>query len=191
LIVLYIIAGLILLLVLAFLLLRASLTALYAEGGLKIWIQIFFVKIMLYPEKKDRAYITTKKTDKEAPEAKKGGSYEQLTKGLPILKDILGKLKRKLIIDELIIWFLSAAEDPAAAALGFGAASAGAGILNALIDNHFEVKKRDIRTDVSFTEKKSSIYVKVKASVPLRQLRVILSEELLASVKQLAGKEPE
>ena len=74
-IVLYIIAGLIFLLVLAFLLLRASLTALYAEGGLKIWIQIFFVKIMLYPEKKDRAYITTKKTDKEAPEAKKGGSY--------------------------------------------------------------------------------------------------------------------
>lgn len=188
---LYIIAGLILLLVLAFLLLRASLTVLYAEGGLKLWIQIFFIKIMLYPEKKDRAYITTKKTDKAAPEPTKGGSYEQLTKGLPILKDILGKLKRKLIIDELIIWFLSAAEDPAAAALGFGAASAGAGMLNALIDYHFDVRKRDIRTNVSFTEKKSSIYVKVKASVPLRVLRVILSEGLLASFKQHAGKKPE
>ncbi len=181
---LYIGLGLISLLILALIFLRAGIMLVYAQGGLKAWIQIWFVKIMLYPEKKDRAYISTEKTDKAAPDKEKGGSYEQATKGLPIIKDILGKLRHKLIIDELVIRFLAAGEDPAATAVGFGAASAGAGILLALINNHFDVRKQDIRTNVSFTDKKPSIYIKARASVYLRELRFLFSKDFLSALKQ-------
>jgi hypothetical protein len=66
----------------------------------------------------------------------------------------LGKLKGRLIIDKLTLRYLSAAQDPAMAALAFGSASAGAGILLPIIEQNFAVRNKDIQTNVSFTEKK-------------------------------------
>ena len=83
---------------------------------------------------------------------------------------MLGKLKRRLSIDELTLRFQSAAPDPADAALLFGASSAGAAGLVQVLEALFRVRKTDVRTAVSFTETKPKVYALVRLSVPLGAL---------------------
>ena len=86
---------------------------------------------------------------------------------MPIISDALGKLKRRLSIDEMTLWYQSASEDPAAAALAFGGASAAAGALVGPMQEMFRIRDLDIRTAVSFTETKPKVYARLKMSVSL------------------------
>jgi len=150
---------------------RVGLVAEYSGGGLRVWLKIGFVKIPLYPPKKDRAEKGGAGRAGDGPAgAGEGGDAGKLKKNLPIIREVLGKLKGKLSIDRLIVRYLSACEDPAEAALAFGAASAGAGLLLPIIENNFRVRRKDIRTGVSFTEKKSSLYLFAQATLAVYHL---------------------
>ena len=70
-------------------------------------------------------------------------------------------------MDELTLWYCSAAQDPYSAAVAFGGASAAIGLLTAPLERVFRIKKRDIRTAVSFTDTEPTVILKLSLSLSL------------------------
>jgi hypothetical protein len=106
------------------------------------------------------------KKQEEKPE-EKGGSVPDFRELVSIITDSLGKLRRKLRIDELTLWYCSAGPDPMSAAMAFGGASAAAGLLIAPLERVFRVKKRDVRTAVSFTDEKPTVIARLSLSLSI------------------------
>ncbi len=160
---------------------RVGVEAEYSSAGLRVRAVLGPFRPPLYPaagEKKSRA------ARRAGPgrEKREGGSLERVKKNLPIIGEVLGKLKKRLTIDSLEISCLIACGDPADTALAFGAASAGAGLLLPVLENSFRIRKRDVRTGVSFTESKSRLYVRARASVSVYHLQSALL--VLRSIKK-------
>jgi hypothetical protein len=89
---------------------------------------------------------------------------------LPTLEKTLGKLKRKLTINKLVIYYRAAGTDPSKTAMHFGMASAGLGMLVPLLENHFKIRDRDFRSNVSFTETESTVYLYARCSLAVWEI---------------------
>lgn len=177
-------AGGILCLLCLLLCLRIRLRLCFDEGGLKLSAGLGPVWLLQIPRekteeegqekqdpKKKKAGKKKKRAKKEketkGTEEKKGGKVALFRSLLPIITEALGKLRRKLRIDELTFWYLSACDDPAKAALAFGGASAAVGMLLPPLERFLDVRHRDVRTAVSFTEPESTVYVRLRLSLSL------------------------
>ena len=170
-------------------LLRLRVTGVYGEAGPSLTVGLGAIALVKLPrprgmkkvkrEKQPKKEKKPKKKKEETEEKDKGGPVPGFRSQLSIISKSLGKLKRRLSIDELTLWYLSAGEDPATTALMFGGASAAADVLVKAVDNLFRVKKRDIRTYVSFTESKPRVYAKLRLSVSLGILLWILGKAAL------------
>jgi hypothetical protein len=62
---------------------------------------------------------------------------------------------------------MAAGTDPAQTALYFGGASAGYGILLPLLENNFNIKKRDLRAAVNFEASEPYIFVRAQISLAI------------------------
>ncbi len=182
------------------LLVRLRVTGVYGEAGPSLRAALGAVPMLTVPrapgakkakrEKKPKQAKKPKKKKEETEEKDKGGSVPGFRSLLPIISKALGKLKRRLSIDELTLWYLSAGDDPASTALMFGGASASAEVLVRALESLFRVKQRDIRTSVSFTEPKPRVYVRLRLSVSLGVLIWIAAGAALAysKARRDAGK---
>lgn len=148
---------------------NAATTETAALAGFVVDAFLGPVRLRLYPviKKKKQKKRKHKETQKNKPgeEVTKAGRFVELKKQLPAVNTLLGRLKRKLLIKELTVYFMAAGEDPAAAALWFGGANIGYGLLVPLLENNFRVKKRDLRTSVSFEHSEPYIYVCARLSL--------------------------
>ena len=151
------------------LLTRLKLRIQYDSGGGRIEGAFGLITLPLYPAEKTapkrKKSKQKKKSDK--PETSGGGSTAGFRELTSIILRLLDKLRRRLCIDELTLWYQSAAADPAAAALAYGGANAAAGLLLAPLEEGFRVKKRDVRIAVSFTETKPTVVARLRLSMPL------------------------
>ena len=100
-------------------------------------------------------------------ETKKKAGVGDFREKLSIILDIKDKIKRRLTVDELTLWYQSAADDPADAAMAFGAASAGADILLPILGRDLTIKKQDVRIGADFTARESRVYAKAALSLPV------------------------
>ena len=163
--------GLVLLLIAAFLAIRIRVTAAYDEAGFAFRARFGRITLFRYPRQGGPAKLKEKMPKKpktEEPEAEKpkqGGKLPGAKEFLSIIGDTLGKLKRKLRVDELTLWYCSASRDPFSAAMAFGGASAGIGMLMEPLEGAFRIKKRDIRTAVSFTDTEPTVILKLSLSL--------------------------
>ena len=148
---LLIVLGVLLALLVLLALVRLRLRLEYGESGAALTMGLGPLPLLRLPaprrEKGSPGQKKTKRKKKETPEGKKtkGGSVPGFQDLLSIIGDVLGKLKRRLSIDELTLRFQSAAPDPADAALLFGASSAGAAGLVQVLEALFRVRKTDVR----------------------------------------------
>ena len=171
------IAAILALLIAFLILLRLRLTGEYGEAGASLTVALGAVPVFRLPrpkgaqrDKKEKKPKPKKKNKEEDKEKTKGGSIPGFRQLMPIISDALGKLKRRLSIDEMTLWYQSAGEDPAAAALAFGGASAAAGALARPMQEMFRIKDLDIRTAVSFTETKPTVIARIRMSISLGAL---------------------
>lgn len=151
--------------------LRAGVIFEYSEAGAFVRLKFGpFAKALdrekKTESKKSRKPKKEKKSKKEKTE-KNGGDTKDFKTTLSIILKALGKLKRRLVVDELTLWYQSACEDPALAAVAFGAASAAVGTFMPPLSRTLNIKKQDIRTSVSFTEKKNRVYFKAVVTAPV------------------------
>ena len=173
------IAAILALLVLLLILLRLRLTGEYGDAGSSLTVALGAIPLFRLPrpggarqvKRADKPKSKKKKKKKEEDEEKpKGGSIPGFRRLMPIISDALGKLKRRLSIDEMTLWYQSAGEDPAAAALAFGGASAAAGALAKPMQDMFRIRDLDIRTAVSFTETKPTVLARIRMSISVGAL---------------------
>lgn len=150
--------------ILCLLFLRCGIAAEYDSDGLTLKFKLGPVAFKLLPRKTKQDKKLNKYT-KEAKPEKKPGTTAGFKEMLPLIRQALARLNKKLTIKELKIYTLVASEDPASAALQFGAVNAGYGIILPLLENKFKIKKRDLRSRVDFEVNEPYIYVKVLISL--------------------------
>lgn len=153
---------------------RVKLRLEYDEDGVRFGACFGLITVYRYPDrrpKREEFSANKPKKEKTKPQkAKKGGKTPDIREIISIIADTLGKLRRKLRMDELVLWYCSASSDPASAALAFGGASAAVGLLTAPLEAAFRIRKRDIRTTVSFTDTQPTVILKLHISVSLFSL---------------------
>lgn len=171
-------------------LLRVHVTAEYWEKGFYLSAGYGPVNVRILPArekktgKKEKKTIEKKVEKKEKqPAEKKGGGLKSLLDILGIARDALGRLKRKLVINELLVHITVGSGNAASAALMFGGISAAEGLLMPLIDNTFRLKKRDVASRVDFTAGETTVWLRAKLSLALGSVVWIGLRALIKFIK--------
>ena len=149
-------------------LLRYGLIVEYSNGGYEIWFRIGFIKILSTGEGTLKARI--KKKLKEM-------KLERFEEFLEVIKAVLkafGRLRRRLRINQLTVYYTSASDDPSEAAIEFGAANAIIGAIVPVLEKYFRIKHRDLRVRADFKATAPEIYVKVDVSLSTWEVFYIL-----------------
>ena len=145
----------------------------YRDGGffLKAKVALFWLDI--YPATKEKTREPKKKKADSGKRERKGGKLTLLLELVPVIVAAVKDLLRKIRIDVLELHLTWAAEDPAAAAVGFGAANAAMGAIYVPLKNAFRIKKDDIRIDIDFDLKEPIVYGKAKLTITIGQVVMI------------------
>ena len=164
-IVLYILAGILLLLWLLSLL-RVGGWAEYGQNGFLVKIKVGPFLVQVFPRKP-----SGKKKEKKPKEPKPaaGGSVGQLRELLPAVLDAVGDLKRKIRIDDLQMDLVWSDSNPARCAIGFGAVNALIGMIWPPIEQNFNVKNYRLHTDVDFNGEKPTVYILAQLTLTVGQ----------------------
>lgn len=147
--------------------------------GLLIKLRIGALWLQLYPRKKK---AEKKKTAKKRPpkkpvkekeedlEHKAGGSLELVKRYLPLVGEVAGGMKRRIVIDRLYLDFTAASQNTAGAAMAFGYANMTIGMLWPIFEQNFIVKDHRFRTDVDFAAQSPTLYLYAALSIRIGQL---------------------
>ena len=181
-IVLYVIPGILLFLLLIGQL-RLGAMMEYDENGFSVKLKAAAFWFAIYPkpekEKKARKKKEKKETRKpkqaavEPPRREKGGALGLILELVPEVVEAVGVLFRKIGMDVLVLHLTWAAEDPASAAMGYGAANAVMGTIYHPLDRAFRIKKSDIDISVDFDRKEPVIYAKAALTITLGQTVIL------------------
>jgi len=161
-----------------FMLLRFGVAAEYGDEGLYVTAIIGPFRLRIFPKKEKpgaderkarrkarKQEKPKKKKKKEEPKKQMPGDLRTYLDLLPPIKNMLGRIRRRLLIKRLAIYYSAAGTDAATTALIFGAANAVLGAMAPILDNSFRIKRRDFRTNADFTSAGQKIYVHAAISM--------------------------
>ena len=155
--------------------LRFGVIVQYSEDGFLLWAKAGFLKFRLLNDDKEKKPKKKKKEKKEKDS--KGYKPGSLSEFMTIIKaavNALSRLRRRLLIKQLILYYTSAGEDPANTALMFGAANAVFATVIPLLENCFRIKHRDLKAAADFDAKEQRIYAKISISIAVWEVFYIL-----------------
>ena len=157
-------------------LLRFGVIVEYSEEGFHLWAKAGFLKFKLLDDNKEKKPKKKKEKPKKERNLKEmlPGSLREFTDTLKIILKALGRLKRRLLIKQLTLYYTSAGEDPAKTALQYGAANAVFGAIVPEIKKNFRVKRIDLRTWFDFTSTEQRVYAKVIISIAVWEVFYVL-----------------
>jgi len=98
-------------------------------------------------------------------EEEKPGALETVLEQLPAIKATLGRLRRRLLIKRLVIYYTAAGDDPSKAAVAFGTANVAIGVIVPALESCFRIRRRDFRVVADFTAMKQGIYINAAISL--------------------------
>lgn len=152
------------------------------ESGFRVRVKAGAWSIQVYPRKPARRKRKKQHTAPEAPSAQPSAPQEPKPKKrdtialvktvLPLFVRAAGKLKQKIRLDQFDLDLIWGMTDPAACALGFGAANAAAGMIWPLVEQNFHVAEHRIRTAVDFDRAKPALSLETQATLRLGQALV-------------------
>jgi len=154
-------------------LLRFGAVAVYNADGIIVTVKAGPFSFRAYPsaekpedaEKKALKKARKEKKAKKKPDEKKPGGLKTFRDMMPAIKKSLGRLKRRLLVKKLTIYYVAAGEDAAMTALSYGAANAVFSAVAAMLEAHFRIKKRDFQAFADFQAKEQRIYVEASLSL--------------------------
>ncbi|MCL2079257.1 MAG: DUF2953 domain-containing protein [Oscillospiraceae bacterium] len=152
-------------------LLRIGVIIEYCDEGLNSWCKFCFIKWRIKTDSKKKKVKRKKKRDfgKMKP-----GNLQGFLALLAVIKGLLARLKRKLLIVKLCIIYTSASDNPAAAAIGYGAANAVYAVIMPILERHFRIKRKDLRAAADFESNKPGIYAKLSISMAIWECIYVL-----------------
>ncbi len=157
----------------------------YEKKQLDLRLRIAFLSFAIHPA--DRLL-----PGKKGRKGKKGGKRRR---SMPPLRDILrpaldamGRMIRKIRIDELRIHYTAGSEDPASAALQYGLVSAGLGVLLGQLEAACRVKKRQVEIDIDYELTGPEVQARASLSLRLWQMVGLIVRFGVRYLKQQKGK---
>ena len=195
-------------------LLRFGVIVEYSDAGLTVRAKVGFTSFVVYPKKekpgsaekkatlkalkekkkkeKEEKKLKEKKPEQEKPEEKKPGGLGSFLDILRAVKNTLSRLKRKLLIKQLILHYTSAGDDPAKTALIFGAANAVFGMIVPVLERNFRIKRSDLSASADFSSGGQAVYAKIIITIAVWEVIYVslaLLPLLKAKEKRHNGKE--
>lgn len=145
----------------------------YAAGGLRVRIRLGPLRLTVYPLRMKKKKRPKKEKAPPRPQAwagkPGGGSLALLRELLTLAAEAAGRLRRKLRVDRLDLELVLAAGDPAAAALAFGGTNAALGMILPLLEQNFDIRRRNIRTAVDFERKTPAVTLGAAVTLTIGQ----------------------
>lgn len=147
-------------------LVRVGVALSYAGGGLSARLRLGCIWITLYPRKPPKKARKMKKVKPHKPRKSKekapsppeeGDTLALLWDLIPLMLEAAGRFKQKLCVDRLDLDLVIAAEDPATAAVAYGAANAALGAAIPILENNLHIKEHRFRTRCDFTQTSPSV----------------------------------
>lgn len=180
-----IVLGCLLALIALLLSVRVGALVVYGAEGLRVQIRAgwFRFTVVPAPKKQPKKSSKPKKPKKRKKSAepsgqkdaggalpKQGGSLSGLLSLLPAVLEALGGLCRRIRIEQLRVHYTIAGQpDPARAALQYGALSLGGDAVCLLLEQHLEVRDREVSGAVDFTSESSAVALSAACSLRVGQ----------------------
>ena len=159
-------------------LLRFGVIVEYSEVGLELWLKAGFIRYKISLEKSEKKPKKKRKKKKKKEKEKTGtlkpGSLSDFLGILKALKKAMKRLKRRLLLKQLTLYYVSAGENPATTAIVYGAANAVFGTIAVLLERNFRIKRRDFRAAADFNTNEQKIYAKIIISIAVWEVFYIL-----------------
>ncbi len=207
-----IVIGCILLFFLLLGLLKVGVAVAYADKTPQVRVVAGPVKITLLPAKpkKEKKSKKEKKKKPEKPKKPKkpkkpgkteasGESGEEkpktpvtelLKRFVPPALNALNRFRRKLSIDRLTLHYTVASGDAAKTGESYGKISAIVGAVLPLLHQTFQIKKQDVRVDVSFVTTEPVIYADLQLTIAIWQI-VYVGLAMLPALKKPKQEVPD
>lgn len=110
-----------------------------------------------------------------SPPEKKGGNLKALWDYVPTCLELLGAVRRRLLLRKLELLVNLAGDDPCDLAVLYGRAWAAVGSATALLENAFRIRRRNIQVFCDFTAEEIQAYLDLEiVACPARLLAVAL-----------------
>lgn len=167
------------------------------DADLTVSLTVLGIRIRLYPAKKKAKKKSKPAAEQtEAPKKKEKKPFSlpsrsSLEQYLHLLLELLGKLRRKILIRRLTLHAIFGGSDAADAALNYGKAWAAIGTAMPLLDACFRIKKQDVGAFQSEDEKKLRLYAKAAATLTVGQVLALALQVFTQFIKIQKTKEPE
>lgn len=185
---LWILAG-ILALLLALLVLPVGVRVCYDASGFRVCLLAGPVRWQLLPAKPKWLFKRRTK-GKPAPAAKsagkpagktrpahKGGAWSNLKPYLPVFRNLLQGLRRRLLVRRLEFWVKLGGDDPCDLAIRYGRVWACLGALQPLLDRALRIRRKDIQVYCDFAAEDTEAYLRVDLVLcPARLLGLLLRQ---------------
>lgn len=145
-----------------------GIRAVYNQDGMKLWLLIGPLRIILFPKpkkpKEKKGLPQKKKTaasQKKAveKESKEGGSLKDFLPLLGVVKGFLAGFFRKLRIRRLDMKLILAGDDPCDLAVNYGKTWAATGSIMPMLEELFVIRKRNVEVECDFTAEETKIYL--------------------------------
>ena len=168
-------------------LLRFGACVEYDSNGVVAKAKIGFISIRLYPrprgdaraKKAKHAIKKGKRKEKpKKPKQKAPGSIERFSDIVHATGKVLGRFRRRLLVKDLTIHYVSAYEDPSKTALMFGRATAVSNALIPIIESAFRIRRCDVRASADFDAKKPGIFVRASISIAVWEAIYVIAAVL-------------
>jgi hypothetical protein len=154
-------------------LLRLGVIAEYDDSGLKLWFKAGFLRFRWLVDDDGKSVIKLKQLKNESAKIKPG-SLDDFLDLFKNIKNVLNRLKRKLFIKRLKLYYTSACDNAADTAIQFGVANAVLGLIIPIFESNFKIKHRDIKVFADFNSSKHRIYAKIIISIAIWEVIYIL-----------------
>ena len=170
----------------------------FSDEGFIIKASVGFFKLQLYPARsKNEDKDKKKKPDKKKKEKeKKPGLAADFPVVLKAIKKVLSRIRRRLLVKKLLLYYTAAGDDAYKTAMSFGIASAAFSGIIPTLETLFRIKNRDVREFVDFMDTKPRIYFNIIISLAVWEAFYIAAAGLpillkKSDKKQIEGKENE
>jgi hypothetical protein len=164
--------GIAVILIELFFMLRIRTILEYSDNGFAFTVKLPFFKIVL--PKKDIGNADKKSDSAKKPKKPKGGDIPDFKSIAGLALKTAGKLIRRVRIDELDADILIAGSDPFTVAMMYGGAAASFGVIFPVIENNFNIIKKNIRVNADFNGGSPRVYFMSKQSIALWRLLAII-----------------
>ena len=169
-------------------------TGVYAkyDEDLTVFLTVLGIRIPLFPAKKTEKLRQSHSPEKPKKEKKKFSFPPRaaLEEYLRLFLELLGKLRRKILIRHLTVHAVFGG-DEADAALNYGRAWAAIGTVMPLLEACFRIEKRDVGAFLSKEESSLRLYAEACATLTVGQVLHIALHALVRFLKIYKSNQPE